>query len=601
MSDSLLVSNKSDLVLIILLIGLALIFVVLGCYSFRTQTEVTKLEKEVFEERRKKSGGLLTTTCGCYILAIALIVLILLESGYETSSQLFTLSIITGILGVFGLMIIGVNYLSITLMSVQAIALSIEGIEATRKMWMMWLREITGSILLMLAIILIIIFVIWPEIVFYYGVPIGLLVGAFYASLSYKLLMLSQDNKDKDQRIGTRCKELYRFTMISAICGILAAIDCFFLGLYGDKPVLRYLIVVAGLIGGAMVAALIYYINRCTKRRVKEWRKDKEITKAAGLSDTGEQKETKLTKPIYLKDKGDKIDKLVGHSLEAPIPPAFPKSGAKIDNDNVNPRNWSITLKHWMDFVNMCMETTTWANIAKVKGADNISMYDLNVFFVKPWTRGTGCSVAGLMNTTQEEVEVMISHAWGGSVKETMASLKSLMTMYLIPDHTPIFFCTLCMYQSFDEKEAEVGLSIPDQLLKNPFANIIESKPKRGMFVIHTFTFELYERLWCVHEVDECLKNKDLNKNVELFGACDTTKYSVDEMTKAANIKTKDGECSDVDKVTLTARIEANGSFDELDKVIKKVRTQLAKDLNAAYLFRRVFGIDTDKKNEETA
>ena len=186
-------------------------------------------------------------------------------------------------------------------------------------------------------------------------------------------------------------------------------------------------------------------------------------------------------------------------------------------------------------------------------------------------------------------------------MQEKMASLKSLMTMYLIPDHTPIFFCTLCMYQSFDEKEAEVGLSIPDQLLKNPFANIIESKPKRGMFVIHTSTFELYERLWCVHEVDECLKNKDLNKNVELFGACDTTKYSVDEMTKAANIKTKDGECSDVDKVTLTARIEANGSFDELDKVIKKVRTQLAKDLNAAYLFRRVFGIDTDKKNEETA
>ena len=44
------------------------------------------------------------------------------------------------------------------------------------------------------------------------------------------------------------------------------------------------------------------------------------------------------------------------------------------------------------------MALTTWTALADVKGEEGISMRDVATHFLRPWTQGTGCSVAVLLS-----------------------------------------------------------------------------------------------------------------------------------------------------------------------------------------------------------
>ena len=122
----------------------------------------------------------------------------------------------------------------------------------------------------------------------------------------------------------------------------------------------------------------------------------------------------------------------------------------------------------------------------------------------------------------------MLSHAWGGAVVETYSAIQSLLSLHMLPSNTTVFFCTLCIYQP--EDGAPNGLSIAAQLEQAPFAKvtshasvhlmafmsrssdgnalaqIIASRPKHGMCVLNTTSVEVYDRMWCVHEVDEAIE-----------------------------------------------------------------------------------------------
>ena len=59
------------------------------------------------------------------------------------------------------------------------------------------------------------------------------------------------------------------------------------------------------------------------------------------------------------------------------------------------------------------MITKEWDELAEQtnrKEAGYVNGYQLCNNYVKPWTRGTGCSVSLLMNATPLLAEVMISH-----------------------------------------------------------------------------------------------------------------------------------------------------------------------------------------------
>ena len=79
------------------------------------------------------------------------------------------------------------------------------------------------------------------------------------------------------------------------------------------------------------------------------------------------------------------------------------------------------------------MDMDTWTYLAEVKGEENITMHDIVAHFVKPWTCGTGCSIAGLLDDNQAEIETMVSHSYDRSVKETFCSIQSLVSLFFLP------------------------------------------------------------------------------------------------------------------------------------------------------------------------
>eukprot|EP01038_Epipyxis_sp_PR26KG_P015854 gene15854-21483_t len=239
---------------------------------------------------------------------------------------------------------------------------------------------------------------------------------------------------------------------------------------------------------------------------------------------------------------------------------------------NVDPRKWSMTICQWIFFVRQCVHTATWRRLASTKNEYEINMYDLVEHFVIPWTKGTGSSVALLMNAIPAEAELMISHAWGGSVIETYNALQYMVNHCKVPGTAKIFFCALCLYQPEDNHID--GLTIPEQLELKPFAQIIESKPNYGMWVMHTRGYEVYSRMWTVHEVDEAII-----ANIPIQGAFDFYVYRPSK--EHLQMNTMKAECRDVDRQMLTELVESRGGFQRLDVVISKFRHEMLSSFNA--------------------
>eukprot|EP00593_Proboscia_inermis_P007607 CAMPEP_0171301196 /NCGR_PEP_ID=MMETSP0816-20121228/10311_1 /TAXON_ID=420281 /ORGANISM="Proboscia inermis, Strain CCAP1064/1" /LENGTH=326 /DNA_ID=CAMNT_0011778545 /DNA_START=330 /DNA_END=1313 /DNA_ORIENTATION=+ len=280
----------------------------------------------------------------------------------------------------------------------------------------------------------------------------------------------------------------------------------------------------------------------------------------------------------------DAARNIIGKAPAAPRPAWLPTSGG--GQARLPPLRWSISIGNWIKFFQACMDTDTWMYLAKVKGEENITMHDIVAHFVEPWTRGTGCSIAGLLDDNQAEIETMVSHSYDGSVKETFSSVQSLVSLFFLPKDARIFFCTLCLYHPQDG--VECGLTIQQQLNLKPFAKIIELKPRYGMFLIHTTNAEVLNRLWCVHEVDEAML-----AGIKIFGAIDTNSWTEKQFDKMVDtVCTRNAVCQDQDREMLTNLIQERGGFDRLDKEAVGVRKQAKSDLLAALSFQQLFSMD---------
>jgi hypothetical protein len=236
---------------------------------------------------------------------------------------------------------------------------------------------------------------------------------------------------------------------------------------------------------------------------------------------------------------------------------------------NLEPVRWSMSIAQWIFFIRWCTTTKTWELLVNSKTPYTVNMHDIVTYFVKPWTAGTGCSIALLMNSKNEcpprKVELMISHAWSGSVFETYNSLQYIVNHGKVPVDTPLFFCALCLYQP--EDKCAKGLSIQEQLILKPFAKIIESKPSFGMWVVHTTMQEVYTRMWTVHEVDEAIIAQ-----CPIQGAFDFYVFKPNDLLTSSVVRCEEAECLPEDKAMLTELINSRGGFERLDAVITKFR-----------------------------
>lgn len=265
-------------------------------------------------------------------------------------------------------------------------------------------------------------------------------------------------------------------------------------------------------------------------------------------------------------------EKLVAPAYgSAPRPSWLPSCGP--GQANVDPLQWGLSIEQWIFFVRACVATDVWKALVAGKGEYNITMYDIKDYFVVPWTAGTGSSISLLMNgASSKKVELMISHAWGGSVLEVYNCLQNLVNHEGVPSSTPVFYCTFSMYQPEDGFAG--GLTIDQQLTRKPFATIIESNPKHGMFIIHTSVFEVYSRMWTVHEVDEAMLAE-----IRINGLFDLYRWEATSLQALLAIDTEKSECRPENRLLLSDLIIHRGGFSRLNNRIVDVRKTMVGQL----------------------
>ena len=128
----------------------------------------------------------------------------------------------------------------------------------------------------------------------------------------------------------------------------------------------------------------------------------------------------------------------------------------------------------------------------------------------------------------------------------------------------PLWCCTFAQYQPEDC----AGPSLVEQLSLDPFKSVIKSRPLHGMLVVHTTRADPYDRLWCVHEIDEALESK---LYVVAVGC-----YVLGGRTSVSTCDAKCGHAADEQRIR--ASIESkDGSYDRLDATIRAFRSTMLK------------------------
>eukprot|EP00548_Thalassiothrix_antarctica_P010310 CAMPEP_0194161358 /NCGR_PEP_ID=MMETSP0152-20130528/78897_1 /TAXON_ID=1049557 /ORGANISM="Thalassiothrix antarctica, Strain L6-D1" /LENGTH=366 /DNA_ID=CAMNT_0038871137 /DNA_START=526 /DNA_END=1626 /DNA_ORIENTATION=+ len=251
----------------------------------------------------------------------------------------------------------------------------------------------------------------------------------------------------------------------------------------------------------------------------------------------------------------------------------------------LQPVNWSLSVANFILIAEYILKTETWLVLSRAKGGENnVTTHDINQHFTIPWTSGSGCSIALLLALHPGEVELMLSHSWSGSFKQTLAAIKTLVTMHFLSPETLIFFCAFSQYQA--EDNISNGLTIQQQIAMEPFDSVIEARPKFGVSVIHTTLSEVYERLWCVDEVYAARK-----AGLEVFGLFDPSVWLLSNFAKTIAIETESAKCSNEnDEKMLRRKITSGGGFAPLDAAIQKFRKKAKKDLALVLKFRASFG-----------
>jgi len=265
--------------------------------------------------------------------------------------------------------------------------------------------------------------------------------------------------------------------------------------------------------------------------------------------------------------------------LGEPLPEFLAQVGP--GNRNVVPESWGLTVEQWFKFLSSARSTATWKKAAGAKGY--VNLYDLNAHFIKPWTRGSGSSVALRMNAAQPlEAQVMVSHTWAEDIEECAEAL----TRNDLRLHTPLWFCAYSVYQPGGEP-GDVGPGVPEQLALDPFARVIarihalasapDGPPVSGMEVIHTSRAEVYDRLWCVYEIAVALRWK-----VPVKVACSDSylEASQGRVLDVLKVDTKRAQCfSADDRKMINRRVRKSGGYKRLNQEIFQFRMQMLCDL----------------------
>eukprot|EP00931_Biecheleriopsis_adriatica_P066112 TRINITY_DN40525_c0_g1_i1.p1 TRINITY_DN40525_c0_g1~~TRINITY_DN40525_c0_g1_i1.p1 ORF type:complete len:562 (-),score=98.27 TRINITY_DN40525_c0_g1_i1:21-1460(-) len=239
-----------------------------------------------------------------------------------------------------------------------------------------------------------------------------------------------------------------------------------------------------------------------------------------------------------------------------------------------------MTHRQFGEFIAACQHTACWARCKQAK--EHVNLYDVNSYLIKPWTRGTGCSIALRMNPEKPlRAELMVSHSWAEDLGECLEALQSFSSRKSQPCSTTLWFCAFAQYQAGDEP-GDLGPSIEEQLQQDPFGRVVRSTcEEHGMVVVHTSTARVYERLWCVYEISEALRI-DCHVGIAYSESYLDLRHKDEKLIDLFRATTSQARCSNPDdEERIRTKVEEDGGFKQLDWKIFQFRLQSLKEMMA--------------------
>ena len=235
--------------------------------------------------------------------------------------------------------------------------------------------------------------------------------------------------------------------------------------------------------------------------------------------------------------------------------------------------------------------------------AKDWSFYDLDKkwlrgFLVGKWPYGYSTYI-NCERTEYQDVDYMISHAWGENFFEFVDALTAR-----FPPTTVVWVCTFAIHQTSDE--ALIAQQVADDPRRSPFALVIERTLKTAVFVNcggtrlnprwvteKVMLGNVWARLWCVYEL---FHSHRVGAEVELVflqdlldSATMSDKFRMHQIagkyrspeelrqflmkTLSATVDSANAGCSkDDDRQRITDEISRIGGFERVDRIANNLR-----------------------------
>lgn len=266
-------------------------------------------------------------------------------------------------------------------------------------------------------------------------------------------------------------------------------------------------------------------------------------------------------------------------------------------NRDIPPIKWGMQCQQFSSFMDACAATRPWDE--QVMACGYVNLYALNAELLIPWTRGTGCGIALRMNPLEPlAAELMVSHCWAEDMRECRDALDEFRVQHNISQESVLWFCAFSQYQAGHE-DGDVGPTLPEQLTLDPFGSVVRHVSHcLGMVVIHTSKGEIYDRLWCVYEIAEAVRERCKVKVACSLDYVNTGAGNLEAMLRA---KTEEAQCRyPNDDEWIRNKITQKLRWQELDRLIFNFRCEALRELTQRHADKLKATILTELKNIQT-
>lgn len=254
-------------------------------------------------------------------------------------------------------------------------------------------------------------------------------------------------------------------------------------------------------------------------------------------------------------------------------------------NANTPPEQWGLTVNQLNDFVRWCKSHPRWDWIKSQHEDRSVSLYEVDSFFVRPWTEGRGAGVALCMNSDYpKQANLYLCHSWAEDLEELVQSAnRHCQAHHLDRNETVVWCCIFALYQNDDDAR---GITIKKQVQMSPppfEAGVSSASKQHGVLLCHTQHGDVCSRLWCIFEI---FKATSVLSSPLHIGCSDAFSYRLISMWRLGHHhlclpRSRDAKCTmDEDRHYIISQLkQVNNCWTKVDSAVYLARRNLAKHL----------------------